>query len=173
MLYSPQFHHGTQIIWFFPYLRAYTAANSASRLGLGAPVPKEFAEGDAKKQKELILNDKLRRKMMGGRSPGLPARPQAQLRKGPSGETASAGISRPSIGRAAEIETDGEDEGRSSQWKTKRPKAAPASEGAGGGHSIGTTAPSRERPSAPKRRTNYLDEFLLEKSEKKRRKGNN
>ncbi|KAI9786217.1 MAG: hypothetical protein M1839_007627 [Geoglossum umbratile] len=139
------------------------------RLGLGAPVPKEFADGDAKKQKELILNDKIRRKMMGGRSPSLLARPQSQPRKGLSSETASAGTARPTVGRAL-AEIDSEDESRSSQWKAKRPKDASANEGASGGHSSGAMAPSPGRSSASKRRTNYLDEFLLEKSEKKRKR---
>ncbi|KAI9764724.1 MAG: hypothetical protein M1840_008116 [Geoglossum simile] len=139
------------------------------RLGLGAPIPKEFADGDVKKQKEFVLNDKIRRKMMGGRSSGLLVRPQAQSKKGPSGETASASLSHPNSARGVGVEIDSEGEGRASQWKNKRSGAPSVSEGAGGGRSGGTMALSRERPSASKRRTNYLDEYLLEKSEKKRR----
>ncbi|KAH0536225.1 hypothetical protein GP486_008898, partial [Trichoglossum hirsutum] len=144
-------------------------------LGLGAPVPKEFADGDVKKQKEFILNDKIRRRMMGGRSSDLPARPQDQRKGGPSAEGAGASTSRSIVGRAteAEAEADSDNESRSSLWKTKRPKDAPAGESVSGGCSSTAVTSSRERPST-KRRINFLDEFLLEKSEKKKkkRKGN-
>lgn len=146
-------------------------ADYVDRLGLGAPIPKEFADGDVKKQKEFILNDKLRRKMMGGRSSDLPARSQGQYKRGSSAEDAGAGASRSIAGRPVEAEADSDDESRSSLWKTRHPKVAPAGGSVNGGYSSAAVASSRERQNA-KRRTNFLDEFLLEKSEKKKRKGN-
>jgi hypothetical protein len=148
-------------------------ADYVDRLGLGAPVPKEFADGDVKKQKEFILNDKIRRRMMmSSRSSDLPARPQGQHKRGSLAEDASAGTSRSIVDRAVEAEADSDDESRSSLWKTRRSKIAPAAGSVSGGYGSTAAASSRERPST-KRRTNFLDEFLLEKSEKKKkRKGN-
>ncbi|KAH0542197.1 hypothetical protein FGG08_003418 [Glutinoglossum americanum] len=140
------------------------------RLGLGAPIPKEFADGDTKKQKEFILNDKIRRRMIGNRPSDLPSRPQGQLKRGPPVGNAGANTPRSGTGRAAEVETDSDDESRSSLWRTKHPKVPPTSESANGRSGNAVVASPRERPSTSKRRTNFLDEFLLEKS--KKRKGN-
>lgn len=81
-----------------------------ANLGLGAPIPKEFLDGDVKRR-ELSSNDRLRRLML-GKKPGLSAsKPRDGLEK--------AG----SVKRGLKEESSDEEEGRSALGKAKKAKS--------------------------------------------------
>lgn len=146
------------------------------RLGLGAPLPADIQDGDARRQ-ELTSNDKLRRQLLGKNHLKL------QNKRLDGSKSAPGSVQLGSKPRPADVkrewDSDDEDEaGRSSLGKSKRKKVAATREAADGGDDEGVKALDGEetkrldnsRP--PKKASNYLDEVLAEKSRKKQKKKN-
>ncbi|KAI9828939.1 MAG: hypothetical protein M1819_006438 [Sarea resinae] len=153
-----------------------TFAPVPQQLGLGAPLPKEFVEGDSNRR-ELSSNDKLRRKLLGKRS----LNPQLK----PGGLQNSVGAHRP-VTKAANTDPvrrddddddddDDEEAGRSSLGKSKRRKVEtdlggteePDDIARSGKIALDGFAAHDKKLSKP---TNYLDQLLAEKSSKKKKK---
>ena len=147
----------------------FTLADGMFRLGIGASLPKDIADGDSRRSK-LSTNDQLRKKLLGKRPlPGVAATSHA------SGHVASkpTGVvknHKPAVASTMD-EEDIEADGRSSLGKSKRRKkihvektldlsSAEDAEDLKEG-SVGTT---------PKRPANFLDEVLAAKEKKRRKK---
>lgn len=144
------------------------------RLGLGAPLPADIKDGDARRQ-ELTSNDKLRRQLLGKNFQKLQGRGINES-KSALGSVQLGSKSRPAAVKR-EWDSDDEDEaGRSSLGKSKRKKVAATREAAGGGDDEDVRAPDGEEirrldaSRLPKKARNYLDEVLAEKSRKKQKK---
>ena len=146
------------------------------RLGLGAPLPEEIPDGDWRRQ-NLTSNDKLRKQLLGKDFPKLQAR---KLEKNRMGSTTSqmVGKTRPAlVKRHMEDDVDDEGEaGRTSLGKAKRQSAGvQASRGEddsdlairppGHGKADPAYHNGRRKPVS-----NYLDEVLAEKSQRKKHK---
>lgn len=146
------------------------------RLGLGAPLPADIKDGDARRQ-ELTSNDKLRKQLLGKNFQQLQGKGRGESKSAPgSGQ-------RGSKPRPAAVKRDWESEdedgaGRSSLGKSKRKMKAAMQEAADGGDVEDVTAPDGgeiktfDDSRLPKRARNYLDEVLAEKSRKKQKKKN-
>lgn len=146
------------------------------RLGLGASLPADVKDGDARRQ-ELTSNDKLRKQLLGKNFQQLQG-------KGRGGSKSAPGSGqRGSKPRPAAVKRDWESEdddeiGRSSLGKSKRKKVAAMQEAADGGDVEDVRAldgggvENFDDARPPKKARNYLDEVLAEKSRKKQKKKN-
>jgi len=145
------------------------------RLGLGAPLPKDIPDGDRRRQ-ELSSNDKLRKQLLGKGFPKLQARVLEKSKVGSGGRQVFARPRTTPVKRQLEEEEEEEEEGgRSSLGKSKRQMVKVGSPD--GGDEVDDDArPSSNVKAIPtgndggrKSASNYLDEVLAEKSQKRRR----
>ncbi|MCJ1243302.1 hypothetical protein MMC30_000499 [Trapelia coarctata] len=145
----------------------------STSLGLGAPLPKDVKEGDARRQ-ELSSNDRLRKQLLGKEFAKL-------YGKGGKGEKGGFGLvpvgskPRPVDKPKLAEEQDDEGEGRSSLGRMKRrpqvKKAEPEDLGSDSGDVDRSSVMKKKEPSrSSKRIGSYLDEVLAEKQRKKQRK---
>ena len=140
------------------------------RLGLGAPIPKDFLEGDANKPNQLTSNDLLRRRLLGKKSSKITARNSEDINKAPLTRTPKAPI---------EVESE-EDQGRSSLGAMKgkkRTRKAITSKGTAVGILSGERTESADERNAEadadeavKGSNSFLDQVLRENERKRRRK---
>ncbi|KAL7276929.1 hypothetical protein RUND412_000073 [Rhizina undulata] len=152
------------------------------RLGLGAPIPKDFLDGDSKTSKEFTSNDKLKRKLMGRKAAATSDKAKFSV--------AAHCLSKPMPRtNATGEESSDEDEGRSSLGKSKRRKVkaeeqadeqADENETSDQGAFV-SSKPSASPKSSPEpakssngapRFANYLDAHLAQKSKQKKKKKN-
>ena len=146
------------------------------RLGLGAPLPADVKDGDARRQ-ELTSNDKLRRQLLGKDFQRIQGKGLNGNRSTPASGLAGSKPLPPPTKR--ELKSDDEEEaGRSSLGKSKRKRVVSRREAADGEDdgdvkaTFGGAAETPDNPRPPKKASNYLDEVLAERSRKKQKKKN-
>jgi len=145
----------------------------SASLGLGAPLPKDVKEGDARRQ-ELSSNDRLRKQLLGKEFAKLYGK-GGKGEKGGFGSVPVGSKPRPVDRPKVVPEQDEEEEGRSSLGRTKRrphdEKVEAEDLGSDGGDVDRRSVTNKKEPSRPSKRTaSYLDEVLAEKQRKKQRK---
>ncbi|KAL8745688.1 MAG: hypothetical protein Q9184_007842 [Pyrenodesmia sp. 2 TL-2023] len=145
-------------------------------LGLGAKVPDDLKDGDMKRQK-LTSNDLLRRQLLG--KDHAKARSQGGHRhadqKAPGATLPVGSKPRPAALKRKADDSSEDEGGRSSLGKRKHLKYISTGKSGGEGSELVAEAMDhkdkrRERPEVIKssrRSTNYLDEVLSQKNEKK------
>lgn len=115
-------------------------------LGLGAPIPKEFLDGDVKR-KEISTNDKLRHLILGKRAGLQASKPRDGKEKAGSAK------------RGLEEESSDEDQGRSALGKAKKSKNGNASDT--------MNTPFKDRPKAEQKqevKSTSQENFIQEPS---------
>ncbi|MCJ1256579.1 hypothetical protein MMC24_004403 [Lignoscripta atroalba] len=155
-----------------PLLRTIMQRLIVGSLGLGAPIPKDIKDGSLKRQ-ELSSNDKLRKQLLGKDFMKLYGKSKDGSKLG---SVASQLGSKPRPPPAKTMHDDDEDEGgRSSLGKSKRKQEDQIVGGDNVEDDSVTTARVRKAnlllTAKPlKRRNNYLDEVLADKSKRQKKK---
>ncbi len=145
-----------------------------TRLGLGAPLPKDVLDGD-KRRSELSSNDRLRKQLLGKDMAKLHGRIVGRTPVGSGGHQTLERPRPAPVKRRLEQDDDREEDecGRSSLGKTKRRSVEVMHEGART-DGVNATQSLGDGPisQSPGRRTasNYLDQLLAEKSQRKIKK---